>query len=617
MSLVRLCEQACPKPTRRSSHNGLPRRPRARRPRPRSRCCRSSSRPRTSAATSPHLVERLEAALPDRRDGGHLRRRQRRRHRGADRGARARTSERDVVAAAARRRSGASAASAARSSRACARRAAPWVCVMDADLQHPPELIAALLEQAESRDLDLVVASRYCERRRRRRASAGRGAMASRSTTTRARACCSRAGSRMCSDPMSGFFLVRRDALDVDALRPRGFKILLEILVRPRRCARPRCSFEFGERHAGQQQGLDPRGRCATSPCSRGLRFAALRRSVGALRPRGQHAAARGSHRRRRALLRRLGGDRHAGVHALELLLHRAWVFADRDHRRSAARRMAHVLPDEQRRARAARAAARAAHLGLGIHYVVSNVISLLALTLVRFALADTWIWAKAARRTSQTPAPYSYDIHGIVTVTSEVRLPELERFRVGEPGRASRTSGCRGWAGVSANGNGRRSGTAIRYSEGPGGLGFGARRSRRASRSRRPPRRCFRRSPHVLYTNVVEPILRWTFAERGYALVHAACLADGEDAFLITARTDTGKTTTSLKMLDSTPVLVPLRRPDARAPRRPGAHLPEAAHDQPAHAEGGEDAAALAAASASASSSRAGCTPARAGASR
>src|SRR6185436_8510403 len=61
-------------------------------------------------------------------------------------------------------------------------------------------------------------------------------------------------------------------------------------------------------------------------------------------------------------------------------------------------------------------------------------------------------------------------------------------------------------------------------------------------------------RSPHVLYTNVVEPILRWTFAERGYALVHAACLAHHGDAFLLTARTDTGKTTTSLKILDSSP---------------------------------------------------------------
>jgi dolichol-phosphate mannosyltransferase len=50
----------------------------------------------------------------------------------------------------------------------------------------------------------------------------------------------------------------------------------------------------------------------------------------------------------------------------------------------------------------------------------------------------------------------------------------------------------------------------------------------------------------------VVEPILRWTFAERGYALVHAACLAAGDSAFLVTARTDTGKTTTSLRLLDS-----------------------------------------------------------------
>jgi dolichol-phosphate mannosyltransferase len=62
------------------------------------------------------------------------------------------------------------------------------------------------------------------------------------------------------------------------------------------------------------------------------------------------------------------------------------------------------------------------------------------------------------------------------------------------------------------------------------------------------------RRSPHVLYTNVVEPILRWSFAERGYALVHAACIADGERAYLITAATDTGKTTTCLKALDGRP---------------------------------------------------------------
>ncbi len=56
--------------------------------------------------------------------------------------------------------------------------------------------------------------------------------------------------------------------------------------------------------------------------------------------------------------------------------------------------------------------------------------------------------------------------------------------------------------------------------------------------------------SPHVLYTNVVEPILRWTFVKKGYALVHGATLAFGQQAYLITARTDTGKTTTLLKIL-------------------------------------------------------------------
>jgi len=62
------------------------------------------------------------------------------------------------------------------------------------------------------------------------------------------------------------------------------------------------------------------------------------------------------------------------------------------------------------------------------------------------------------------------------------------------------------------------------------------------------------RLSPHVLYTNVVEPTLRWCLVERGYALAHAACISHGGNATLITARTDTGKTTTILKTLDRYP---------------------------------------------------------------
>ncbi len=45
--------------------------------------------------------------------------------------------------------------------------------------------------------------------------------------------------------------MVRRDAVDLDRLRPRGFKILLEILVRTPGLRVSEVPFEFGERHAG------------------------------------------------------------------------------------------------------------------------------------------------------------------------------------------------------------------------------------------------------------------------------------------------------------------------------------------------------------------------------
>jgi dolichol-phosphate mannosyltransferase len=65
---------------------------------------------------------------------------------------------------------------------------------------------------------------------------------------------------------------------------------------------------------------------------------------------------------------------------------------------------------------------------------------------------------------------------------------------------------------------------------------------------------RLLKLSPHVLYTNVVEPVLRFMFVKKGYVLMHAACIAPSEDAFLITARTDTGKTSTILRLLAQYP---------------------------------------------------------------
>jgi dolichol-phosphate mannosyltransferase len=417
---------------------------------------------------------------------------------------------------------------------------APWACVMDADLQHPPELISELLEHAESADVDLVVASRYCDQGDAQSFGWAR-AVASRSTTSVAHVLFP-GRLRNVSDPMSGFFLVRRNAVDLDRLRPRGFKILLEILVRNPALRAAEVSFQFGERYAGKSKAGIREGLRYLSLLTR-LRFArfgivgasglvvntvllaALTDVVGLFYVVSAVIATQGST-------------------LWNFCLTELWVFSDRDHKRGLATRMALFFLMNN-----AALAVRGPLLvllasGLGIHYVVANLISLISLTLLRFALADTWIWAKAPPSKAK-PRDYGYDIHGIVTVLSDVRLPELERFRIGElvgpPSIRVRLGGS------ASNGDV----ASIRYREGPGGLGFGI-TIVRGDQVEVAASALLGWSPHVLYTNVVEPILRWTFAERGYALVHAACLAAGEAAFLVTARTDTGKTTTSLRLLDS-----------------------------------------------------------------
>jgi putative flippase GtrA len=186
----------------------------------------------------------------------------------------------------------------------------------------------------------------------------------------------------------------------------------------------------------------------------------------------------------------------------------------------------------------------------IGMNSIAANIISLLVITLLRFAISDAWIWAhgEACRRAQ-------YNIHGIVTVASDTRLPELERFRVaaldGAPtidvrlGRVRRRS---------VEERREQADERITYREWPGSFGFAAEIERVDDRMEILASRGLRLSPHVLYTNVVEPVLRWTFAAKDHALVHAACIANRGEGFLITAQTDTGKTTTILKTLDNLP---------------------------------------------------------------
>ena len=129
---------------------------------------------------------------------------------------------------------------------------ARWTVVMDGDLQHPPERVADLIAAA-GRAADLVVATRYAaEGSADGLASRFRG-LASRGAGLAARMLFPRALAGV-SDPMSGFFAVRTAAIHPGDLRPRGFKILLELLVRTPGLRVAEVPFTFAERQHGQSK---------------------------------------------------------------------------------------------------------------------------------------------------------------------------------------------------------------------------------------------------------------------------------------------------------------------------------------------------------------------------
>jgi len=139
-----------------------------------------------------------------------------------------------------------------------------YVCVMDADLQHPPETIPSLLAAAGG-GADLVVASRYMPGGSRTGLEGGLRHLVSRGATLVARMLFREA--RQSTDPLSGFFLCRRVLIDGIEFRPVGFKILLELLVcvPGLRVADVPLRFQArasGESKASMRQGLLFLGHC-------------------------------------------------------------------------------------------------------------------------------------------------------------------------------------------------------------------------------------------------------------------------------------------------------------------------------------------------------------------
>jgi dolichol-phosphate mannosyltransferase len=105
---------------------------------------------------------------------------------------------------------------------------APYVAVMDADLQHDESILPRMLEILRGDEAELVVGSRYVE-------GGGMGAW-SQSRQDISRFATWLAGLVIrtpLTDPMSGFFMLKRDAFDnaVRNLSSQGYKILLDIVA--------------------------------------------------------------------------------------------------------------------------------------------------------------------------------------------------------------------------------------------------------------------------------------------------------------------------------------------------------------------------------------------------
>jgi dolichol-phosphate mannosyltransferase len=101
--------------------------------------------------------------------------------------------------------------------------------VMDADLQHPPEVLTRLVSALRNHNADVAIATRSGLGG----GSAEEWSLMRRLTSWAARhlaACVLPRTLAEVSDPMSGMFLIRARALEGVPLEPTGYKILLEVL---------------------------------------------------------------------------------------------------------------------------------------------------------------------------------------------------------------------------------------------------------------------------------------------------------------------------------------------------------------------------------------------------
>lgn len=487
-----------------------------------------------------------------------------------------------------------------------------WAVVMDGDLQHPPELAARLVQIGQARGLDLVAGTRYLGSGASEGLADGYRRTVSGLATRLTKAVFPRRLSRI-SDPMSGFFAVRLAALDLDRLDPIGFKILLELMIRQPRLQVAEVPFVFGIRIAGESKASLREGLRFARHMLR-LRLLVLRHQVrrsSADNGAGRFArllafgavGATGIGVNTAALWFFSQHVVHphyliAAVLATEVstswnfMLTEKFVFRGDKPGTRLGRGVRFFLLNHL--ALLPRLPLLALLVGVfSTNLLIANVITLVLLFLVRFVIADSVIYAKpdeqvvekqpmritvdltgvqrpaavepaAEQATSQLPVrrpvsatsrylPYRYSIDGVLSVGSQVPLKELEYFRAQWLGNDVDLS-----IRIDQVGAGPRTRALMTQHVAPAGVSYSEHFGRLGANFRvnigdKIEVTCsptLARSPHVLYTNVIEALLRFIAVSRGVILLHSACLELDGHGLLLSARTDTGKTGSVLKLL-------------------------------------------------------------------
>jgi dolichol-phosphate mannosyltransferase len=207
-----------------------------------------------------------------------------------------------------------------------------------------------------------------------------------------------------------------------------------------------------------------------------------------------------------------------------------------------------------------------------GVHYLASNLVTLVLLFLCRFLVSDRLIWkpakafrgvpelvdlvergtgVPALRTTGSSGRRHHYDVGGFVAIDSAVPLRELAHFQRAELDRPADITVRVGMVGHRPRLRPvvTHAPEFVSYQEHLGWLGANFRLdfADRIDVTVGPLLAC---SPHVVYTNVIEALLRFVLVSQGRILLHSATLELDGCGVMLTARTDTGKTGTILRLL-------------------------------------------------------------------